>query len=471
MSKTAWSGNESLSPAIAKDVDAACSRFEQIWQAAAGDNKPPRIEDFLTDLSEPARSALLRELIPLDAHYRAKNGASPCAEDYHARFPTLELQWIARALGSVSPPQSAAATGPTSDASGTRYRVLRPHAKGGLGEVFIAEDRQLHRTVALKEIQAERADDPESRERFLLEAEVTGGLEHPGIVPVYGLGVHPDGRPFYAMRFIRGNTLKEAIDGFHAADVRGRDPGERALALRELLRRFVDVCNAVAYAHSRGVLHRDLKPANVMLGPFGETLVVDWGIARSLDGVETEASEEKDTAKILFGHAARGTRMGVAIGTPAYMSPEQASGRQDLLGPASDVYSLGATLYHLLTGKAAFQGRDVWRVLQQVQEGDFAAPRRVNRKVPAGLEAICLKAMRRERAKRYASALALAKDVERWLADEPVVARREPWRERILRFCRQRPVLAGWLGFALAENLALLIVIAALIAWNYGLVD
>jgi serine/threonine protein kinase len=157
--------------------------------------------------------------------------------------------------------------------------VLRPHARGGLGEVFVARDQELHREVALKEIQA-RHDDPRSRSRFLLEAEVTGGLEHPGVVPVYGLGAYPDGRPFYAMRLIKGDSLKEAIGRFHQADVPGRDPGERRLALRGLLRRFVDVCNAVAYAHSRGVLHRDLKPSNVMLGPYGETLVVDWGLAK-----------------------------------------------------------------------------------------------------------------------------------------------------------------------------------------------
>src|SRR5262249_11339842 len=125
------------------------------------------------------------------------------------------------------------------------------------------------------------ADDPHSRARFLLEAEVTGGLEHPGIVPVYGLGAYPDGRPFYAMRFIQGESLQEAIRRFHEAEGPKRDPGERSLGLRELFGRFVAVCNAVAFAHSRGVLHRDLKPANVMLGGYGETLVVDWGLAKA----------------------------------------------------------------------------------------------------------------------------------------------------------------------------------------------
>ena len=139
---------------------------------------------------------------------------------------------------------------PTSREGG-RYRVLRPHARGGLGEVFLAEDTELHREVALKEIQEEYADDPARRHRFILEAEVTGGLEHPGIVPVYGLGVYSDGRPHYAMRFIRGRSFREEIDAFHAADELGRDLGERRLAFRALLGRFIDVCNAIAYAHSR----------------------------------------------------------------------------------------------------------------------------------------------------------------------------------------------------------------------------
>src|SRR5207248_7657489 len=141
----------------------------------------------------------------------------------------------------------------------SRYEILRHHAKGGLGEVYVAEDTELGRQVALKEIQQRYADDPDNRARFLLEAEITGGLEHPGVVPVYGLGAYADGRPFYAMRFIKGDSLKDAVEKFHKMDQAARDPGERALALRQLLRRFIDVCNAVAYAHSRGVLHRDLK--------------------------------------------------------------------------------------------------------------------------------------------------------------------------------------------------------------------
>jgi eukaryotic-like serine/threonine-protein kinase len=147
----------------------------------------------------------------------------------------------------------------------TRFHILRPHARGGLGEVHVAHDDELNREVALKQIQDHHADDPESRSRFLLEAEVTGRLEHPGVVPVYSLGRYEDGRPYYAMRFIKGESLKDAIGRFHEADKGQHDPGDKDLAFRQLLRRFVDACNAVGYAHSRGVVHRDIKPANIML--------------------------------------------------------------------------------------------------------------------------------------------------------------------------------------------------------------
>src|SRR5207249_163049 len=227
---------------------------------------------------------------------------------------------------------------PTS--SGLRFRILRPHARGGLGQVSVAHDEELHREVALKEIQERHADHPESRSRFLLEAEITGGLEHPGIVPVYGLGTYGDGRPFYAMRFIRGDSLQDAIKHFHEAEEPGRDPGQRALELRQLLGRFVAVCNTIGYAHSRGVLHRDLKPGNIMLGQYGETLVVDWGLAKPMNRRELDVDSSQGPLRPAAGSGSAPTLMGSAIGTPRYMSPEQASGRLDLLGPASDASSL-----------------------------------------------------------------------------------------------------------------------------------
>src|SRR5262249_39947978 len=158
------------------------------------------------------------------------------------------------------------------------------------------------------------------------------------------------GQPCYAMRFIQGETLGEALRRFHEADGQPhRDPGERSLALRQLLNRFVAVCNTIAYAHNQGVLHRDLKPGHIMLGPFGETLVVDWGLARALTPGGAPTGEPDSALPRSAAHEAA-TQQGQAVGTPAYMSPEQAEGRWDVIGPASDVYSLGATLYAVLTG-------------------------------------------------------------------------------------------------------------------------
>jgi eukaryotic-like serine/threonine-protein kinase len=320
-----------------------------------------------------------------------------------------------------------------------RFRVLRPHAKGGLGQVSVALDQELNREVALKEIQPQHADDVVARERFVVEAEITGGLEHPGIVPVYALGQGPDGRPFYAMRFVRGDSLKQAIESFHRADGASRkDPGARQLALRQLLGRFIDVCNAIEYAHSRGVLHRDLKPGNIMVGKYGETLVVDWGLAKSV-GKQEIVSEEPTLRPTSALSSSGQTRPGSAIGTPAYMSPEQAAGKLEQLGPASDVYSLGATLYHLLCGMPPFRKdhEEAGEILQRVERGEFPRPRSVAPDVPAALEAICLKAMALKAIDRYPTARALADDLEHWLADEPLMAAPDSLSDRLGRLARK----------------------------------
>ena len=337
----------------------------------------------------------------------------------------------------------------TLTSSGLRFHILRPHAGGGLGQVFVARDGELNREVALKEIKEKYADIPESRARFLLEAEITGGLEHPGIVPVYGLGTYGDGRPYYAMRFIRGDSMNDAIKRFHQADVPGRDAGERTLELRALLGRFINVCNAIEYAHSRGVLHRDLKPDNVMLGKFGETLVVDWGLAKPLNLGEQPGDMPERRLMPLSAGSATPTQIGSAIGTPQYMSPEQAAGRADLIGMTSDVYSLGATLYCLLTGKSPFQDRDVGLILQKVQRGEFPPPREVKPGVAKALEAICLKAMALEPTDRYLTPQQLAADVEHWLADEPVSAYGESWFERVGRWTRRHRAWMRAIGVAL----------------------
>jgi serine/threonine-protein kinase len=339
-----------------------------------------------------------------------------------------------------------------STSMGQRFRILRPHAKGGLGQVSVALDTELHREVALKEIQPPHADYPQSRARFTLEAEITGGLEHPGVVPIYGLGTYSDGRPYYAMRFIHGDSLKEALDRYHQGD-HGLSSGASVLELRKLLRRFVDVCNAIEYAHSRGVLHRDLKPANIMLGKYGETLVVDWGLAKPIGSSITQGYTHPDSPTppvdepLLVPSSMSGTaptQMGAALGTPAYMSPEQAAGRLDQLGPASDIYSLGATLYHILAGQPSFSsdGIDLGEQLRRIQRGDFPRPRSLKKDIPKPLEAICLKAMALEPQRRYISASALASDVEHWMADEPTVALPDGPLQRGFRWLRHNWVAA-----------------------------
>jgi len=309
-----------------------------------------------------------------------------------------------------------------------RYQPLRSHAKGGLGEVFVARDTELNREVALKEIQARFAGIEECRARFLSEAEITGGLEHPGIVPVYGLGAYSDGRPYYAMRFIRGDNLQSAAEGFHQA---GR-PDFESLEFRQLLSRFVDVCNAVAYAHSRGVIHRDLKPSNIMLGDFGETLVVDWGLAKVGAAVDAELAGLPLAPSI----SAVETLDGSLVGTPAYMSPEQAAGKIEELSPATDIYSLGATLFFLLTKRAPHAGDTVDQLLAQVRIGKIQW-RADDPAVPLALRAICEKAMALRAGDRYPAALKLAEEVENWLADEPVAAYREPTLAQMRRWMRK----------------------------------
>jgi serine/threonine-protein kinase len=348
----------------------------------------------------------------------------------------------------------------TATSDGQRFRVLRPHARGGLGAVFVALDSELNREVALKQILDHHADDPGSRQRFLVEAEITGGLEHPGIVPVYGLGTYDGGRPYYAMRFIRGESLKEAIEQFHADGALEDDPGRRSLELRKLLRRFTDVCYAIEYAHSRGVLHRDIKPGNVIVGRHGETLVVDWGLAKPLGRVEPGRDSGERTLMPSSASGSAETLPGSALGTPAYMSPEQAAGNLDRLGPRSDVYSLGATLYCLVTGKAPFEG-DVFEVIPKVQRGAFPPPRALEPSVDKALEAVCLKAMATNPEERYASCRALAEDVERWMADEPVSCWREPALRRASRWTRRhRPLVAG----------AAMLLVSAVVALSVGAV-
>ena len=306
-----------------------------VWTAAPG--KP--LADLLSEQGAlcPGHRPLLDALV--DAHVKLHGGdpeKSLAALDLNrltreglaaAGGPVVEATLARVGSGSGSDgdaDRTASYAVGAATADGYRFRVLRPHARGGFGAVYVALDTELNREVALKQILEHHADDPVSRQRFLVEAQITGGLEHPGIVPVYGLGTYGDGRPYYAMRLVRGDSLKGAIERFHADHSLKDHLGRRSLELRKLLRRFTDVCNAIEYAHSRGVLHRDIKPGNVVVGKHGETLVVDWGLAKPMGHPQVEGGAEERTLRPSSASGSVETLPGQALGTPAYMSPEQA---------------------------------------------------------------------------------------------------------------------------------------------------
>ena len=298
-----------------------------------------------------------------------------------------------------------------------RFRLLRPLAQGAFSVVHLAMDLELNRLVALKELREEYARKPRSNARLLFEAEVTGGLEHPGVIPVYSSGRHDDGRGFFTMRLIRGEDLKYAIGRLNSL----ADPAEYESRGRRLMERFVDVCYTMDYAHGRGVIHRDLSPRNILLGHFGETVVIDWGLAKWIAPMPPDATDDAEPGSIWPAtvRSLPGTKWGHAIGTPCYLSPEQAAGRPDRHGPVSDIYSLGAILYEILTGKPPFEGASDL-VMNQAQVGDFPAPRLIRSDLDTGLEAICLKAMALEPEDRHQRAIDLGDDVVRWMEDASV---------------------------------------------------
>ncbi len=312
-----------------------------------------------------------------------------------------------------------------------RYRIVETLGQGGMGTVYLAEDVTLHRRVAMKVLRG--VQDAEAVERMLREARVIARLEHPGIVPVHDAGRLPDGRVYYIMKLIQGRRLDEYA--------------EASASLQERLRVFERVCETVAFAHAHGVIHRDLKPQNVMVGQFGEVLVLDWGVAKVAALTELRPPES----------AARGTPCdapqtahGTILGTPAYMPPEQARGEVDRVDERSDVYALGGILYFLLTG----QSPQTW-----MGEPGLVPPRQLNRSSPRRLEAIGLKALSAEPQQRYASAAELATDVARFRSGQAVLAHREGVAERLARW-------AWWYRVPILIVAAYLLMRSLLILWQ-----
>lgn len=343
-----------------------------------------------------------------------------------------------------------------------RYLFRAEIGRGGLGRVTTALDTHLGREIAVKELFGPgRAGNGDSRhedalrltevtdlERFLREARLTGQLEHPNIIPVYEVGRRPDGSLYYTMKRVRGHTLAETL-----AACRGlRDR-------LKLLPHYLDLCQAIAYAHSRGVIHRDIKTGNVMLGEFGETVVLDWGIAK----VKGQGDDPRvDTPTVWQGEVESGqTCMGTIIGTPTYMSPEQAAGRLDEVDEVSDVWSLGAVLYEILTGGPPFRGESAAAVLSQALVSDIRPPREIEPAIPPELAAICEKALHRDRDRRYPGAKALADEVSAYLSGGRVGSYEYSSWELFRRFARKNKLLlvfsALLLGLILASAAALLV--------------
>jgi serine/threonine protein kinase len=399
--------------------------------------------------------------------------------------------------------------------SRTRYTLTHLHAKGGMGRVWLARDGDLGRQIALKDLRPDQTDNTAVCSCFLYEARITAQLEHPGIVPVYELG--HGGTPYYTMRFVRGQTLTEAIRAYHKRRAAGET---QTVELADLLNSFVAVCHAVAYAHSRGIIHRDLKGQNVVLGDFGEVIVLDWGLAKRIgpDPFDEQRSPEEnrgasssmanaahdltcdhssqesltllpdETAATVdlsgmgltqitidsaqngsvpttsartpivreSGAGPEGTLQGQLLGTPAYMAPEQACGDHDQIDRRSDIYGLGAILYETLTGQPPFLASKTSEILRKVLQEAPTRPRQIIPQIAPALEAVCLKAMSKDPDLRYASATELGQEVRRYLADLPVGAYAEPWSSRVLRWGRRhKTAVSAAAGLVVAATLAL----------------
>jgi serine/threonine protein kinase len=321
------------------------------------------------------------------------------------------------------------------DLTGTRYELVEKVGQGGMGSVYLARDRELDRPVALKVLHTTAAD-ADARARLGREARVIARLEHPGIIPVHDAGILPDGRPYYVMKLVRGKRLDEQAG--------------HPTALSERLRIFEKVCDAVAFAHAHGVIHRDLKPQNIMLGAFGEVLVLDWGVAKEVGNAQPPPAGPTAAAP---PSGATQTAHGTVLGTPGYMAPEQARGDVVRIDARTDVYALGAILHFLVTDRTPAAARSG----TGPGASEPVGRRRFNRAVPRPLEAVCRKALADDPAERYAGVPELAGDVANFLAGQRVTAYPEGWLDTARRLAgKYRTVLALILAYLAMRILLLL---------------
>ena len=426
---------------LARRIDEVCRRFEADWRAG----HQPRVDEYFGEFTGDARAALAAELEALQSELQQAAGQAGIAEAptiTPGSLPTQPKPGEASSsvydeetlppqgdatvdLGSSAPASSEAAT-PSRVRYFGDYEIIREIARGGMGVVFEARQVSLNRKVALKMILAGQLANDTDVKRFYTEAEAAANLDHPGIVPIFEVGQHED-QHYFSMGFVEGQTLSQRL-------TEGPLPGREAAAL------MVRVAEAIEYAHQRGVIHRDLKPANILLDQNGNPRVTDFGLAKRIEG---------DSGL---------TGSGQIMGTPSYMPPEQAGGQRGEVGPAADVYALGATLYALVTGRPPFQASTAMDTVLMVIGDEPVPPRRLNASIPLDLETICLKCLEKEAGKRYASAAALGADLRRFLNDEPISARPVSAVERTWRWCRRRPVIAG-LGATVA-SLVLFVAIA-----------
>jgi serine/threonine-protein kinase len=442
---------------FASQIDEVCDLFE----AACKRGARPQIEDYLNDTPVPARAALLRELIPLDMEYRKRAGETVTEDDYRARFPS----WTPGdfTLGPSSVPLTAG-----------RYQLGDKIGEGGMGEVFRVLDPDFNRSLAVKVLLERHRGRPELEVRFLEEAQILGQLQHPGIVPVHELGRLADGRPFFTMKLVKGQTLAELLAEHERAEefsnpLEAAAPGWKPASQnrQRLLAIFEQVCQTLAHAHSRGVIHRDLKPSNIMVGAFGEVQVMDWGLAKVLADPPSRKHQPAEQSgsvvqTVRTTEPAQATQPGSILGTYAYMPPEQARGEIDRLDERSDVFGLGAILCEILTAQPPYTGPTREDLFRQALGCDLAdAEARLAQCGSDGeLVELTRKSLSREREQRPRDAWAVAQAVtayrtsvqERLRAAELAAARatakaaEERKRTRLAVGLAAAVVLFLWLG-------------------------